>query len=75
MAAPRSGRRHCPEPLRAPGQRPRPSALRLVHEMADMLSAVVDGEIVLSKALGQPRHLPEQILLYRAFVRLVFFGP
>jgi hypothetical protein len=43
--------------------------------MADMLSAVADGGIILSKTLAQPKHLPEQILLYRAFVRLVFLGP
>ena len=43
--------------------------------MADMLAAVVDGGIILSKTLAQPKHLPEQILLYRAFVRLVFLGP
>jgi len=43
--------------------------------MADMLSAVVDGGILLSKALSQPKHLPEQIMLYRSFVRLVFLGP
>jgi len=42
--------------------------------MSDMLAAVVDGGIILSKSLGQPRHLPEQIMLYRAFVRLVFLG-
>jgi TetR/AcrR family transcriptional regulator, transcriptional repressor for nem operon len=43
--------------------------------MADMLSAVVDGGIVLSKSLSQPKHLPDQVMLYRAFVRLVFLGP
>jgi AcrR family transcriptional regulator len=43
--------------------------------MADMVSAVADGGIILSKTLAQPRHLPEQILLYRSFVRLVFLGP
>jgi AcrR family transcriptional regulator len=43
--------------------------------MADMLSAVIDGGIILSKSLEQPKHLPEQIMLYRAFVRLVFLGP
>jgi AcrR family transcriptional regulator len=43
--------------------------------LADMLSAVVDGGIVLSKSLSQPKHLPEQIMLYRSFVRLVFLGP
>ena len=43
--------------------------------MSDMLSAVVDGGIILSKSLDQPKHLPEQILLYRSFVRLIFLGP
>jgi AcrR family transcriptional regulator len=43
--------------------------------LADMLSAVADGGIILSKALAQPRHLPEQIMLYRSFIRLVFLGP
>lgn len=43
--------------------------------LADMVAAVIDGGIVLSKNLGQPRHLPEQLLLYRSFIRLVFLGP
>jgi hypothetical protein len=34
--------------------------------MADMVSAVADGGIILSKTLAQPKHLPEQIMLYRA---------
>lgn len=42
--------------------------------LADMLSAVADGGIILSKTLGQPRHLPDQIMLYRSFIRLVFLG-
>ena len=36
--------------------------------MADMVSAVVDGGILLSKSLSQPKHLPEQIMLYRSRV-------
>ena len=43
--------------------------------MADMLSAVVDGGIILSKSQSQPKHLPEQVMLYRSFIRLVFLGP
>jgi TetR/AcrR family transcriptional regulator, transcriptional repressor for nem operon len=43
--------------------------------LADMLSAVVDGGIILSKSQAQPKHLPEQVMLYRSFVRLVFLGP
>jgi TetR/AcrR family transcriptional repressor of nem operon len=43
--------------------------------MADMATAVIDGGIILSKSLSQPKHLPEQVMLYRSFVRLVFLGP
>jgi TetR/AcrR family transcriptional repressor of nem operon len=42
--------------------------------LADMASTIVDGGIVLSKSLSQPKHLPEQVMLYRSFVRLVFLG-
>jgi AcrR family transcriptional regulator len=43
-------------------------------DMADMLSAVADGGIILSKSLHDPQVLPRQIMLYRAFVKLVFLG-
>lgn len=42
--------------------------------VADMLSSVVDGGIVLSRTLANPSHVPEQIMLYRAFVKLLFLG-
>lgn len=42
--------------------------------LADMLSAVADGGIILSKSLRDPTCLPRQVLLYRSFVRLVFLG-
>ncbi len=42
--------------------------------MADMLSAVADGGIILSKSLHDPGVLPRQILQYRAYVGLVFLG-
>ena len=45
-----------------------------LDDMADMLSAVADGGIILSKSLGDPSLLPRQILQYRAYVRLVFLG-
>lgn len=45
-----------------------------LDDMADMLSAVTDGGIILSKSLHDPSVLPKQILQYRAFVRLVFLG-
>ena len=39
-----------------------------------MLSALADGGIVLSKTLGEPKALPNQILLYREFIRALFLG-
>ena len=42
--------------------------------VADMLSAVVDGGIILSKALADPKALPGQVMLYREFIRAIFLG-
>lgn len=42
--------------------------------LADMLSAVVDGGIILSKTTEDKSCLPDQIMLYREFVRTVFVG-
>ncbi|MBW8304038.1 MAG: TetR/AcrR family transcriptional regulator, partial [Brevundimonas sp.] len=42
--------------------------------LADMLLTIVDGSIVIAKALGQPRLLEDQLLAYRTFVRTVFLG-
>lgn len=43
-----------------------------LDDLADMLSAVADGGIILSKVLEDPGALPRQVMLYRDFVRLVF---
>ncbi len=43
-----------------------------LDDLADMLSVVADGGIILSKATGDKGALPRQLLLYRDFVRLVF---
>lgn len=45
-----------------------------LDDMADMLSAVADGGIILSKSMHNPSLLPRQILQYRAYVKLVFLG-
>lgn len=45
-----------------------------LDDVADMLSAVADGGIILSKSLSEPGVLSRQIMQYRAFVRLVFLG-
>lgn len=43
--------------------------------LADMLLAVVDGGINLSRAHGEAKLLAKQVLLFRDFVRLVFQDP
>ncbi|MBK8906564.1 MAG: TetR/AcrR family transcriptional regulator [Rhodospirillales bacterium] len=43
-----------------------------LDDLADMLSVVADGGIILSKVTKDPAALPRQILLYRDFLRLVF---
>jgi AcrR family transcriptional regulator len=44
-------------------------------DLADMLSCVVDGGIILSKTLNDPRRLERQILAFRSFVKLLFVPP
>jgi AcrR family transcriptional regulator len=46
-----------------------------LDDMADMLSSVADGGIILSKSLHDPSILPRQILQYRTYLKLVFVGP
>lgn len=45
-----------------------------LDDLADMLSVVADGGILLSKSTKDTAALPRQMLLYRDFVRLVFAG-
>jgi AcrR family transcriptional regulator len=45
-----------------------------LDDLADMLSVVADGGIILSKAVKDKDALPRQVLLYRDFVRMVFTG-
>lgn len=42
--------------------------------LADMVSALIDGGIVVSKVVRDKDILPKQIMLYRDFVRAVFLG-
>lgn len=43
-----------------------------LDDLADMLSVVADGGIILAKATGEKSVLPRQLMLYRDFLRLVF---
>ena len=43
-----------------------------LDDMADMVSSLVDGGIILSKAVRDKGILPGQVMLYREFVKMVF---
>ena len=43
-----------------------------VDQLADMVSTVLEGGIVVSKALNEPRTLERQLLVFRSFVKLLF---
>lgn len=45
-----------------------------VDQLADMVSTVLEGGIVMSKALRDPKSLPRQLLVLRAFVKMLFRG-
>jgi len=45
-----------------------------LDDLADMVSALVDGGIILSKAVKDKTLLPKQVMLYREFVRGIFLG-
>lgn len=40
--------------------------------LADMISGVVDGGIVLSKALREPQALGKQVMLFRSYIAMLF---
>lgn len=41
-------------------------------DLAETMSCIVDGGIIMSKTLNDPRRLERQILVFRSFVKLVF---
>jgi AcrR family transcriptional regulator len=43
--------------------------------MADMISVLVEGGLILGRALKDASVLPRQVLLYRDFIRAVFLPP
>ena len=45
-----------------------------LDDLADMVSALADGGIILSKVVKDKDALPRQILLFREFVRTIFLG-
>ncbi len=45
---------------------------RPLEELADMLTSVIEGAIVTSRVLDDRHILPNQLLQYRSYIRLVF---
>jgi TetR/AcrR family transcriptional repressor of nem operon len=45
-----------------------------LDDLADMLSVVADGGIILSKVVKDKEALARQVMLYRDFVRVIFLG-
>ncbi len=45
-----------------------------LDDLADMLSVIVDGGIILSRVVSDKHALVRQIMLYRDFIRVVFLG-
>ena len=45
-----------------------------LDDLADMVSALVDGGIILGKVVGDTTVLPGQVMLYREFIRTIFIG-
>jgi TetR/AcrR family transcriptional regulator, transcriptional repressor for nem operon len=43
-----------------------------LDDLADMVSCIVDGAIIMSKTLNDPRLLERQILIFRSCVKLIF---
>ena len=45
-----------------------------LDDLADMLSVIADGGIILSKTIKDKHALARQMLLYRDFIKAVFLG-
>lgn len=41
-------------------------------DLADMLSSIIEGAIIVSRTINNPKILVEQILQYRSYIRLLF---
>lgn len=46
-----------------------------LDDIADMLSCVMDGGIIMSRTLRDPRRVERQVLAFRSFVKMLFSPP
>jgi TetR/AcrR family transcriptional regulator, transcriptional repressor for nem operon len=51
-----------------------PKDLVDLDDLADMLSVITDGGIILSRVVNDKQALSRQIMLYRDFIRAIFLG-
>jgi len=58
--------------LQAASEKTPPKIDTPVSELADMLSTVIEGGIILSRTLNNQKILPQQILQYRDYLRLMY---
>ena len=65
-------RRRFGDRLRAVAERYPPRQPVDLDALADMLSSLVEGGLVVGRLIGDPTVLPKQVMLYREFVRLIF---
>lgn len=45
-----------------------------LEAVADMITSVIEGGIILSRVMKDPGVLPNQVLLYRSYIKLLFLG-
>lgn len=43
-----------------------------LNHLADMVSSVIEGGIVMSRAVGEPRITAQQVMLLRSYIKLLF---
>jgi len=43
-----------------------------LEELADMISTVIEGGIIMSKALREPEKLAAQVMMFRSYIKLLF---
>ncbi len=69
-----SWRRRFRERLELISERHPPRVNVDLSALADMVSSLIDGGIVLSKVMKDKLLLPQQVMLYREFIRAIFLG-
>ena len=51
------------------------TAVKLTKPLADMISTVIEGGIILAKTLRDPAGLGRQLMMQRSYIKLLFAHP